>query len=160
MLSETLHDAIHGDDDVVWNEGISGRSYSGNESLLFHAEDSWPICEREWNGNLSTLDLTVITEMAYALGQDDIAELTQQEMLCLYFDGLSPDSTYSEADCSWQIVFNSTNYPYFMHFRNARNATDVIAIRGTYSLQEMMQDFVLYNQVRPFVHSLSGSAMI
>ena len=150
VLSETLHDAIHGDDDVVWNEGISGRSYSGNESLLFHAEDSWPICEREWNGNLSTLDLTVITEMAYALGNGNETELTQQELMCLYFDGLTPFSGYDEDDCSWQVVYEATDYPLFMHLRNERDATDVIAIRGTYSIAEMLQDYVLYNQVRAF----------
>ena len=108
--------------------------------------------EEEWNGNLSTFDITMITEMAYALGQDDAAELTQQEMMCLYFDTMDigdlRDGVLSESDCSWQMVYNSTDYPYFMHFRNDNYSTDVIAIRGTYSVNEAAQDFVLYNQVQ------------
>lgn len=120
------------------------------------------ICEQKWNGNLSAFDLTVITEAVYAVGQEDVASLTQQQFLCLYFDVMdiydlkSGQSNLSTADCWWQIVFNATDYPLFMHFGNDHYATDVIAIRGTYSPEEMLQDFVLFNHVNtPSPHSLT-----
>lgn len=137
-------------DDLIDSEGSEETVYG---SSSYNAVDSWPICEDEWNGNLSTFDLTVMTEMVYALGSDDV-QLSPQEMSCLYFDTMdiaelryNDSTTLSEDDCSWQIVHNATDYPYFMHLRNDKYATDLIAIRGTASLWDMAQDFVLYNQV-------------
>ena len=160
VISYGLFDIIHGDDDVSWNMEIEEiMSNDPNSSLLYNAEDSWPICEEQWNGNLSTFDLTVMAENVYALGQDELTQLNQQEMSCLYFDNMdigdlkyNDSSTLSVDDCSWQLVYNSTYYPYFMHLRNANYSTDLIAIRGTYSTEETLQDFVLFNQVQRSPH--------
>ena len=146
----TLYVQVHGDNDISWNQKIEEMVSS---PLLYNTKDSLPICEIPWNGNLSTADLTVLTEMVYALGQDDVTMLTQQEMMCLYFDTMNiaelrnGSSNLTEADCAWQVVYNATHFPYFVHLRNDDYLTDVIAIRGTASIQETMQDFVLYNQV-------------
>lgn len=84
-------------------------------------------------------------------------------MICVYvlfhesfsfFDGVSPDDGYSEDACSWQVVYQTTTFPLFMHLRNDGDATDLIVIRGTYSVQEAAQDFVLYNQVGSRCHDL------
>lgn len=154
-ISEVLYAAIHDDVESVWNSDVIEDYASTNSSLLYNAEDLWPICEQEWNGNLSMMDINVLTEMVYALGQDDVTTLTQQEMLCLYFDTANITELRDGAgkgggdtsDCSWQLVKNATDFPYYMHLRNDDYSTDVIAIRGTYSIEESMQDYVLYNQV-------------
>ena len=146
----TLYVIVHGDNEVSWNDEIEETL---NGPLLYNTRDSLPICEQQWNANLSTFDLTVMTEMVYALGQDDLTMLTQQEMMCLYFDTMdiaelrNGSSNLTESDCAWQVVYNATHFPYFVHLRNDDYLTDLIAIRGTYSIQETMQDFVLYNQV-------------
>ena len=151
LASYTLYDFVHGDDDMSWNLEIE-ETITDN-SLLYNAIDSWPICEEKWNGNLSSFDLTVMAEMVYALGQDDLTMLSHQEMMCLYFDTMdiaelrNESSNLTESDCAWQVVYNATHFPYFMHLRNDNYSTDLIAIRGTYSMEEAMQDFVLYNQV-------------
>ena len=155
MLSYAVYGVTHDDDDKSWKIVLEEDSL-----IKYNVEDSLPICEQQWNGNLSIFDITLITEMAYALGLDEMAELSQQEMMCLYFDTMditdlrANATNLSEADCAWQIVYNATDYPYFMHFRNDEYAADVIAIRGTASVEEMMQDFVLYNQVRHGGHGL------
>ena len=143
IIADELVIAIHGEEDVSWNMDIEDMMNNDqNSSLLYNAEDSWSICEIPWNGNLSTFDLTVMPELAYALGNEDVIGLTLQEMVCLYFDPMN-----DSAHCSWRIVFASRDHPYFMHLRNDNYSADLIAIRGTLSLEETMQDFVLYNQV-------------
>ena len=69
-------------------------------------------------------------------------------MNSMYFDGLVPADIYnSSKQCSWQVVHVRRTKPAFFHIRHAADNTDLIGVRGTLEIDEIMQDFSLFNQV-------------
>ena len=64
----------------------------------------------------------------------------------------------NKSECAWQVVTVQEEQPTCMHLRNAQYEADIIAIRGTLSYQDIMQNFVLFNQIT-MLRELGHSSM-
>merc|ERR1719203_2455620 len=87
--------------------------------------------------------------MAYEIG-DSLPDqiMSMQQLMCLYFDGMSPTLSRNDSrNCTWQIIHIHRSRPAFVHIRHYAQQIDLIAIRGTFVLNEMLQDVSLYNEV-------------
>ena len=55
---------------------------SDNDTLRYNAFNSFPICEQQWNGNLSVIDITSLTAMAYSIHEDaSLQPMTMQQLM-------------------------------------------------------------------------------
>jgi len=65
-----------------------------------------------------------------------------QNMLDLYFNGAT-----NLDNSTWQLMHLTRSEPVFMHLHNDEIGSDVIAVRGTKSTTDALQDFSLYFSV-------------
>eukprot|EP01084_Bolivina_argentea_P010716 19978_1 len=80
--------------------------------------------------------------MTYDIGDREIKyNISIQEAICLYFD------RKLTSQCSWKVINHTTEEPVYIHLRHELNGTDIIAIRGTKSKLDTVQDFSLFNHV-------------
>eukprot|EP01083_Nonionella_stella_P129437 392768_1 len=97
------------------------------------------LCHMRWNADLSVLDLMSLAHITHDVAKrDDI--IPMEDQVCLYFNG-------HVAECPWKVIHTSEEEPIFMHVRHVSTHTDVIAIRGTETTLDSLQDFNLFNQV-------------
>lgn len=130
----------------------NGTSPESLPSLWTPAVRPYPLCRLPWGGaeaSLSSLDLAAIAHMAYEPycyegkpGATSVAWL-----LNVTFQGTSLHPTLE--DCSPAHALPRSIVVYFPG-RHGRDGTRVVAVRGTYTTQEIYADASLYSAIQLF----------
>eukprot|EP01083_Nonionella_stella_P072032 193942_1 len=150
---------------VVWLALIEGSSFSDADlwrstsvyndtshdtNRSAHLQFGYGICDLQWNANLSVFELSTVTAIAYYV-KDTRQEqrMSMQEIMCVYFDGIKLDelNTTDVETCSWQVIYIRRKLPAFVHMRHGKTHTDLIIVRGTLTMDELLQDIALFNEV-------------
>ena len=103
---------------ILLSAASSSSSVDSTLSAVYNdTATSYPLCNAEWSGNLSVIDLAALSLMAYDVGDAEREwNATFEDAVCLYFDGTVPDA-HSEEACSWNVVYRHTADPLFVHLR-------------------------------------------
>lgn len=124
-------------------------SNTSNSSINEYIDDEntkiftpYPICQSSWTTTefLSTLDLIFLCNVAY---YDDRQEIEQQ-----FYDWFGTQITH-ENESGWDLqhMYVHKQKPVFFHIKNKKMDLELIAIRGTYDTNDVLQDISLYTEV-------------
>eukprot|EP01083_Nonionella_stella_P003498 10049_1 len=138
-----MMDHAMNDHHMTWHTQMHGAKH-WNESRVMPGtvSESFPLCDLKWNANLSLIDLTSLTHIAYDIGdKESVYNTSIQSEICVYFDAKLT------VNCSWKVVYYTVDEPMFMHLRNDVNKTDLIVVRGPQSVWDSMRYLGLFTQV-------------
>eukprot|EP01083_Nonionella_stella_P038997 106037_1 len=93
----------------------------------------YPFCDENFNGYLNMLDMSYLINTAYQVkfGYEEIAMRVEK-----YFKNAT--------DQGWTLKYLQKSNPGFYHLRNTKYNFDIIAIRGTQSFEDALQDLDLF----------------
>eukprot|EP01083_Nonionella_stella_P280109 952730_1 len=125
---------------VIWPI-LMGPLYDTTSLVEHHSVNAtcYPVCDMSWHGDLTVVDLVSLTQIVYEIGNEK--DIPVQHLISMYFD---ESILYNNTQPTWEVIHYSTEEPVFLHARNSEMKCDVIAIRGTKSNLDFMEDFSLY----------------
>eukprot|EP01083_Nonionella_stella_P097969 275418_1 len=115
-----------------------GTTHSTSSIYVRDASDTiitpYPMCEVDWAHNyLSLLDMVYVTEVSYWSHKSDV-----EHMFNLWFgvSGWDFDTIHIESE-----------KPAFFHLRNTDYSVQIVAVRGTYDMNDVLEDISLYTEI-------------
>jgi len=90
-----------------------------------------------------------LIQLVYEIAEPGIEqEVALTDLISLYFGNSTTDETDDELGLGeWSIIHYTQSEPVFMHLRNVESGSDIIAVRGTASKLDMLQDLSLYMSI-------------
>ena len=119
---------------------LSGNTEAFEDQVLYekNVTDFYGICSdgfgdmnsHDTKNQLNVLDMTILTRLAYEADEYDLCDVID-----VYFEG------------DYKLIKIHREEPFYFHIRHKTAPIDIISIRGTDDLTEMLQDVSLFVEV-------------